>query len=98
MVALCNVGRHIRDEMLTTAPKVLETKEIERTEVRLNKRRGSKCDTGKHREGQAMTTATTTTPIRVGTWAIDPAHSSIDFSVRHLMVSKIRGTFETFSG
>jgi polyisoprenoid-binding protein YceI len=45
-----------------------------------------------------MTTATATTPLRVGTWAIDPAHSSIDFSVRHLMVSKVRGRFETFSG
>jgi polyisoprenoid-binding protein YceI len=43
-----------------------------------------------------MTTATT--PIAVGTWAIDPVHSSVDFSVRHLMVSKVRGTFETFSG
>jgi polyisoprenoid-binding protein YceI len=45
-----------------------------------------------------MTTGTATTPIGVGTWAIDPVHSSIDFSVRHLMVSKVRGTFETFSG
>jgi polyisoprenoid-binding protein YceI len=45
-----------------------------------------------------MTTTTATTPLSVGTWAIDPAHSSIDFSVRHLMVSKVRGQFETFSG
>jgi polyisoprenoid-binding protein YceI len=45
-----------------------------------------------------MTTATATTPPTVGTWAIDPVHSSIDFSVRHLMVSKVRGKFETFSG
>jgi polyisoprenoid-binding protein YceI len=45
-----------------------------------------------------MTTATATTPIGVGTWAIDPVHSSIDFSVRHLMVSKVRGKFETFGG
>jgi len=33
-----------------------------------------------------------------GTWTIDPAHSSINFSVRHLMVSRVRGTFGTFSG
>ena len=45
-----------------------------------------------------MTTAIATTSIGVGTWAIDPVHSSIDFSVRHLMVSKVRGRFETFSG
>ncbi len=33
-----------------------------------------------------------------GTWAIDPVHSSVDFVVRHMMVSKVRGTFEKFSG
>jgi polyisoprenoid-binding protein YceI len=45
-----------------------------------------------------MTTAAVTTPLSVGTWAIDPAHSSIGFSVRHMMVSKVRGWFDTFSG
>jgi polyisoprenoid-binding protein YceI len=39
-----------------------------------------------------------TTQLRTGTWAIDPVHSSIEFSVRHLMVSKVRGRFDTFSG
>ncbi len=39
-----------------------------------------------------------TTKLSTGTWAIDPMHSSIGFSVRHLMVSKVRGTFETVSG
>jgi polyisoprenoid-binding protein YceI len=33
-----------------------------------------------------------------GTWAIDPVHSEIGFSVRHMMVSKVRGRFTTFSG
>ena len=33
-----------------------------------------------------------------GNWVIDPSHSEVSFSVRHLMVSKVRGTFETFSG
>ncbi len=45
-----------------------------------------------------MTTATTTSQLATGTWAIDPVHSSIEFSVRHLMVSKVRGHFNTFSG
>lgn len=31
-------------------------------------------------------------------WKIDPAHSEITFSVRHLMVSNVRGRFERFSG
>ncbi|MGX9787320.1 YceI family protein [Mycobacterium sp. MMS18-G62] len=42
--------------------------------------------------------ATATTALGAGTWAIDPVHSSIGFSVRHLMVSKVRGNFENFSG
>ncbi|MCW2685657.1 MAG: hypothetical protein JWR37_547 [Mycobacterium sp.] len=39
-----------------------------------------------------------TTELGVGTWAIDPVHSSITFSVRHLVVSKVRGNFGSFSG
>lgn len=31
-------------------------------------------------------------------WAIDTAHSSIDFVVRHMVVSKTRGTFTDWSG
>lgn len=45
-----------------------------------------------------MTTATGTAQLSTGTWAIDPVHSSITFSVRHLMVSKVRGSFKNFSG
>jgi polyisoprenoid-binding protein YceI len=44
-----------------------------------------------------MTTAAAT-GLTAGTWAIDPVHSSIAFSVRHLVVSKVRGTFGSFSG
>jgi polyisoprenoid-binding protein YceI len=33
-----------------------------------------------------------------GTWVIDPIHSEIGFTVRHLMVSKVRGRFEKFEG
>ena len=33
-----------------------------------------------------------------GTWTIDPVHSEVGFSVRHMMVSKVRGKFKTFSG
>ncbi len=43
-------------------------------------------------------TAAVGTDLTTGTWAIDPVHSSINFSARHLMVSKIRGKFDTFSG
>ena len=30
---------------------------------------------------------------RPGTWVLDPAHSEVTFSVRHMMISKVRGTF-----
>ena len=35
-----------------------------------------------------MTAAVTAADLATGTWAIDPVHSSINFSVRHLVVSK----------
>jgi polyisoprenoid-binding protein YceI len=45
------------------------------------------------------TTAVTSIPGYVaGTWTIDPVHSEVGFSVRHMMVSKVRGKFTTFSG
>ena len=33
-----------------------------------------------------------------GKWTIDPVHSEVGFSARHLMVSKVRGKFNAFSG
>jgi polyisoprenoid-binding protein YceI len=33
-----------------------------------------------------------------GKWSIDPVHSEVGFSVRHMMVSKVRGRFSEFSG
>jgi polyisoprenoid-binding protein YceI len=31
-------------------------------------------------------------------WQIDPAHSAVQFSVRHMMISTVRGQFDRFSG
>ncbi|VAW31263.1 hypothetical protein MNBD_CHLOROFLEXI01-3933 [hydrothermal vent metagenome] len=31
-------------------------------------------------------------------WQIDQSHSNIYFTARHMMISKVRGRFETFSG
>ncbi|MGW3484571.1 YceI family protein [Rhodococcus indonesiensis] len=47
-----------------------------------------------------MTTATTATfpGLTAGTWVIDSVHSTVGFTVRHLVVSKVRGTFNDFSG
>jgi polyisoprenoid-binding protein YceI len=44
-------------------------------------------------------TATATIPgYQAGTWVIDPVHSEVAFAVRHMMVSKVRGRFDRFSG
>ncbi len=32
-----------------------------------------------------------------GTYTVDPSHTEIGFSARHMMVAKVRGTFEEFS-
>jgi len=35
---------------------------------------------------------------QTSTWQIDPAHSSAQFAVKHMMVSTVRGTFNKVSG
>lgn len=48
-----------------------------------------------------MTETLTTAAIpgyRTGTWEIDTVHSEVGFSVRHMMVSKVRGRFTEYSG
>lgn len=39
-------------------------------------------------------------PVRVptGTWTVDPVHSSIEFRIKHMMVSTVRGRFGEFEG
>lgn len=43
-----------------------------------------------------MTTATVGS--KPTTWQIDPAHTSVDFAVKHLMISTVRGRFGSVSG
>ena len=50
-----------------------------------------------------MSTSTTSTVTQIpdlvaGQWVIDPSHSDVSFSVRHMMVSKVRGHFSKFEG
>ena len=46
-----------------------------------------------------MTATTTEIPGYVtGTWTIDLSHSDVSFTVRHMVVSKVRGFFRTFEG
>jgi polyisoprenoid-binding protein YceI len=46
----------------------------------------------------ANTEATTIPGYVAGTWDIDPVHSEVGFTARHMMVSKVRGRFTQFSG
>jgi polyisoprenoid-binding protein YceI len=39
-----------------------------------------------------------TGPALASTWEIDPAHTSVQFSVRHLMISNVRGEFPKVAG
>lgn len=35
---------------------------------------------------------------QISTWSIDPVHSSVEFAVKHLMITTVRGRFKRFSG
>ncbi|MFJ5732129.1 YceI family protein [Streptomyces paradoxus] len=39
-------------------------------------------------------TAITALPLAPGQWALDPFHSSVNFTIRHLGIAKVRGRFE----
>ena len=36
--------------------------------------------------------------VPAGTWKVDPAHSSVGFEVKHMMISTVRGHFSSFDG
>ena len=44
------------------------------------------------------TTATDITALPTGTWTVDPAHTEVGFVARHLMVTKVRGSFSAVTG
>jgi polyisoprenoid-binding protein YceI len=45
-----------------------------------------------------MSTATASTTGTTTVWTIDPSHSSVEFSVRHMMISTSKGRFSGVSG
>lgn len=42
--------------------------------------------------------ATQTTPTTTTIWNIDPVHSNVEFSVKHMMVSTVKGRFGALEG
>ncbi len=47
---------------------------------------------------QAVPPSSGSYPAVTGAYTIDPVHSSIGFSVRHAMISNVRGRFDRFEG
>jgi len=45
-----------------------------------------------------LTAQAATVKLEKGTYNIDPAHSSVDFEIPHLVISSVEGKFKTFSG
>src|SRR3954469_9498285 len=50
-----------------------------------------------------MATATSSTTrtrpvVPTGTWRVDPAHSSVQFAVKHMGIATVRGKFTRFEG
>jgi polyisoprenoid-binding protein YceI len=39
-----------------------------------------------------------TAALTPGTWTIDPTHSTVGFTARHLMITKVRGRFTSVAG
>jgi polyisoprenoid-binding protein YceI len=45
-----------------------------------------------------MNSTAVATLIPTGTWTVDPAHTNVGFSVKHLGIATVRGNFEQFEG
>ena len=45
-----------------------------------------------------MNSTATATIVPTGTWTVDPSHSTVGFSVKHLGIATVRGKFEEFEG
>lgn len=42
--------------------------------------------------------ATVTTALPTGTWTVDPVHSNVEFSVKHVGIATVKGRFNQFEG
>jgi polyisoprenoid-binding protein YceI len=45
-----------------------------------------------------MISTSKSTLVPAGTWSVDPGHSSVGFSVKHLGIATVRGKFDDFEG
>lgn len=49
-------------------------------------------------KGAIQMATSTQSPASITTWKLDPAHSSADFKVKHMMISNVKGSFTGLSG
>jgi polyisoprenoid-binding protein YceI len=47
---------------------------------------------------EAAVATRTTSIIPTGMWAVDAAHSSVQFAVKHMGIATVRGKFTEFEG
>ena len=45
-----------------------------------------------------MISTSKSTLVPAGTWSVDPVHSTVGFSVKHLGIATVRGQFDDFEG
>ncbi len=45
-----------------------------------------------------MSPTPVSTQVPTGTWAVDPAHSNVEFQVKHMGIATVRGAFRRFEG
>ncbi len=81
----------------TTAGAIVSAGEVPRRRARAHPHLGGRNAQEEHMNGTGMITGGALAGTPTGTWKIDPAHTSVTFSVRHLM-SKVRGQFSEVDG
>src|SRR3954470_8886280 len=48
--------------------------------------------------GEITTMTASATTTKTSTWQLDAAHSSVEFSVKHLMIATVKGSFTGIQG
>lgn len=46
----------------------------------------------------ALPAKESTSIVPAGTWKVDPAHSRVEFAVKHMMIATVKGRFTAFDG
>ena len=47
---------------------------------------------------QLATAPTIGTLLPAGIWRVDPSHSSVEFGIKHLLITTVKGSFTAFTG